>query len=288
MIHPILKRTLTDVLISIEKVIGMSPLLTSVWFTPWCASGVVLAAMSGLLLHLVSGWLLLIISCIASVIAIILFALMPESPNYWAWVFPAMLAQACCVDILFTVSNVYLSTSMPRKAQGIAGALINFTVFIASAAFLALENVAVSQFKNQGWDLKTQYHGVFWIGVGIATAGTLLSLFIKIDKATSMLTPEEKELAAKTEVVSTSEECLTGLGIFPPPPTHSTLNMMQNGSSTTVFDDSHGLGMGRKMSDGSSSSSVSVPAADTDDTISVGSADTAVTVTVENHKKDLD
>ena len=117
---------------------------------------------------------------------------MPRQPNYWAWVFPAMVAETACVDVLWTVSNVFLTTSLPRHRQGLAGALISVSLFLGGAFFLAIAEVAAGEFKKQGMDLKEQYQGVFWVGVGLATVALFISIFIKLGQAGSALTVDEK------------------------------------------------------------------------------------------------
>lgn len=70
---------------------GLSPLLTAVWFTPMAAGGIVLATVGGLTLHLLSGSILLVISGLGSLTTLLLFAFMPEDPTpktFWAFVFP--------------------------------------------------------------------------------------------------------------------------------------------------------------------------------------------------------
>ncbi|KAI9158231.1 Drug resistance protein [Paramyrothecium foliicola] len=176
----------------IELVIGHSALLTAAWFAPWAVGGVILSTASGLILHILPGRVLLVITMVAKLLAVLLFALMPRNPNYWAWVFPAMVAECTCVDVLWTVSNVFLTTSLPRNRQGLAGALISITLFLGSAFFLAIAEVAVGQFKKNGLDLKEQYQGVFWIGVGFAAVALLISVFINLGKAGCTLTVDEK------------------------------------------------------------------------------------------------
>ena len=170
----------------------MSPLLTGTWFAPWIAGGIFFATTSGLILHMLPGRVLLVFSGVCKVIALLLFALMPAHPNYWAWVFPAMLAEAACVDILWTVSNVYLTTSLPKNRQGLAGALISVTLFLGSAFFLGLGEMAISRFKDMGLTLQVQYRYMFWLGVGIASLALVLCCFIRLGKAGCALTVDEK------------------------------------------------------------------------------------------------
>lgn len=197
--------------ISIQLVLDQPAFRTALWYTPWCAGGLVLAIASGLILHILDGRTLLLIAAASKVLAVLLFALMPAHPNYWAWVMPAMLAEAACVDVLWTVSNVYLTTSLPRHCQGMAGALINVALFLGSAFFLAVADVAVAQLSDAGVSLRGQYKGVFWIGLGLAAAALVICAFIKLGKAGCALTVDEKremvvEYASDAETVSGETE----------------------------------------------------------------------------------
>ncbi|KAF4509103.1 hypothetical protein G6O67_005406 [Ophiocordyceps sinensis] len=177
----------------IQLVLGRRALTTAIWFGPWAAGGLVLSTMSGFILHVLPGRVLLILSGTSKVLAVLFFALMPDNPNYWAWVFPAMLFEAACVDVLWTVSNVFLTTSLPRHRQGLAGAVISVTLFLGGALFLAVGDVAREQFRAAGMDLKGQYKGVFWIGVGSAGVALITCFFIRLGKAGCTLTVEERQ-----------------------------------------------------------------------------------------------
>lgn len=204
---------------SIETILKKSPLITAVYFAPWAAGGLVLATTSGLILHMLSGKVLIIISGISKVIAVLLFALIPDDPNYWAWIFPAMLCEAACVDVLWTVSNVFLTTSLPKNRQGLAGALISVMLFLGGAFFLAIADVAKEQFVLNGLDLKHQYKSVFWIGVGLAGLALVICFFMDLDKAGGDLTVDEKEIRklsnASSEVSSVSESATGGARVEP-------------------------------------------------------------------------
>ncbi|KAL3965596.1 hypothetical protein ACCO45_002600 [Purpureocillium lilacinum] len=183
----------------IETILGKSALVTAVWFAPWAASGVILSTFAGLILHVFPGRVLLIFSGICKVVAVLLFALIPENPNYWAWVFPAMVCEAACVDVLWTVSNVFLTTSLPRHRQGMAGAVITITVFVGGALVLAIADVAKGQFEAAGMEVKAQYKGVFLIGAGLAVLALISCSCIKLGKAGCALTVDEKEQEKEKE-----------------------------------------------------------------------------------------
>ncbi|UKZ79949.1 hypothetical protein TrVFT333_007712 [Trichoderma virens FT-333] len=189
----------------IETILEKSPLLTAVYFGPWAGGGLVLATTSGIILHLLPGKVLIVLSGISKVIAVLMFAIMPDNPSYWAWIFPAMLCEAACVDVLWTVSNVFLTTSLPKNRQGLAGALISVMLFLGGAFFLAIADVAKAQFVSNGMDLKHQYKGVFWIGVGLAGLALIICLFMDLDKAGGDFTVDEKAMRKMSNASSENE-----------------------------------------------------------------------------------
>jgi MFS family permease len=174
------------------------------------AGGLVLAITGGFTLHLVPGKLLLVISSLGYIISVLLFAIMPNDANYWAYVFPAMLCATVGVDITYTVSNVFITTSLPRHRQGLAGALINSVLFLGISFFLGLADLIVAKTAKMG--PRKSYKVAFWFALGCAAfALFLLVIFVKIGKAKSDLTIEEKvELEAKisSRVLNTQHSTL--------------------------------------------------------------------------------
>lgn len=72
--------------------------------------GLVLATIGGLILHLLSGTILMMLSGLGYFMSMLLFAIIPANPNYWAYVFPAMICATLGVDVAFNVSNVFITT----------------------------------------------------------------------------------------------------------------------------------------------------------------------------------
>ncbi|KAM5362168.1 hypothetical protein ACJZ2D_012690 [Fusarium nematophilum] len=175
----------------IELVLHKSPLTTAVWYIPMIVGGLLIGTVGGFTLHFLPGRILLIISCLANAICMLLFALMPENPNYWAWVFPAMVCSTMGIDITFTVSNIFITTNMPSDKQGLAGALINSVLFLGISFFLGIADIAVGQTSHLG--LRKSYQVAFWLSFGVASVPLLLLPFIKIGSAKSDLTVEERQ-----------------------------------------------------------------------------------------------
>ncbi|KAF2267567.1 MFS general substrate transporter [Lojkania enalia] len=175
----------------IELVLGASPLLTTAYFTPMCVGGLILATVGGLILHLLPGTILLLISGTCYIVPVLLFAIIPENPNYWAYIFTAMICATAGIDVTYNVTNIFITTSMPKPRQGLAGALINSILFLGISLFLGLADLAVSETADTGQ--KQSYKVAFWFATGISGAALIIMfLGVRIGKAESGLTADEK------------------------------------------------------------------------------------------------
>ncbi|KAF1941777.1 MFS general substrate transporter [Clathrospora elynae] len=176
----------------IGEVVGASPILTAAWFTPMCVGGLILATVGGLILHLLPGRVLLLISGTAYILSTLLFAILPVNFNYWAYIFPAMICATLGIDVTYNVSNIFITTSMPKARQGLAGAFMNSLLFLGIAFFLSFADLAVSETEDRGQ--RESYKVAFWLATALAGAGLIVMfLWVKIGKAKSELTLEERE-----------------------------------------------------------------------------------------------
>ncbi|KAM0185760.1 hypothetical protein ACHAPA_011785 [Fusarium lateritium] len=191
----------TKYMTRIESVLHIGPLLTAAWFIPLAAGGFVLAIVGGFVLHLISGRLLLIISGLGFLGSNVLFALIPDSGHsntflYWAFVFPAMLLATIGVDIAFSVTNVFITTSLPSHLQAVAGALITSLLYLGMAFWLGVGEMAVSVHKDikgaENVSARSQYQIGFWTGAGLAVVSLLIFATIKMESAKADLTADEK------------------------------------------------------------------------------------------------
>ncbi|GAB0138295.1 hypothetical protein EsDP_00006532 [Epichloe bromicola] len=190
----------------------ISPILTAAWFTPLAVGGMVLAIAGGLVLHIIPNKVLMIISSLGFVLSVLLFALIPDPATsgrstgfvYWAYVFPAMICGTIGVDITFNVTNIFITTAMPRRHQAAAGGLINSLLYLGIAFWLGIADLAVSatvQSRGGGGggggrdnvdDDHQRYQIGFWTGLGLAIASLALVLTVKMGSAEASLTADEK------------------------------------------------------------------------------------------------
>ena len=172
----------------------MSPLLSAVWYTPMAAGGIILATMGGFTMHLLPGRLLLIISGLGGVAQMLFFALVPAEINkvtFWGFVFPAMIGSTLNIDITYNVTNVFITTNVPRHRQGAAGAVIFSLLFLGTSFFLGLADIVVAETEWKG--TRGSYKAAFWFGTAASAVTLILYSTIRIGSAKSQLLIEEQE-----------------------------------------------------------------------------------------------
>lgn len=173
----------------------MPPIIAAVWFAPLAVGGMTIALVGGVVLHRLPGTILLLLAGSGFAVSTLLFALIPDhNPNYWAWVFPAMVCATLGVDVAFNVSSIFITTNIPKDQQGVAGACINMLVFLGMTFFLGWADFAVnSTSRPDAGEAGENFRPAFYLGIACGGAMILLVLgFIRIGRAKSDLTVEEK------------------------------------------------------------------------------------------------
>ena len=103
-----------------------------------------------------------------------------------------MICATAGIDITYNVTNIFITTSMPKARQGLAGSLINSLLFLGISFFLGIADLAVTQTEDRGQ--RQSYKVAFWFATGCATFGVIIMfLGVKIGKASSDLTVEERQ-----------------------------------------------------------------------------------------------
>jgi MFS family permease len=194
-----------------ENIMGASPLQVVAWYVPMALGGCIISTFGGFVLHLLPGTILIIISGISWIVAPLLFAIAPQGALYWAYIFPAMICATVGIDITFNVANVFITTSLPRKQQGLAGAVIMLLLHLGIAVMLGFADI-VNTYTVASLGLRRSYHAVFWFEVACAAfALTILVLFVKIKKAESELTVDERaELESSNGAAIAREDEMAG------------------------------------------------------------------------------
>jgi MFS family permease len=167
--------------------------------------GLILSVTGGFIFHKVSGTVMLIISCLGYIGSGLLFTIIPVGGNYWAYVFPAMICGTIAVDISFNLANIFITTSMPKAKQGLAGAMIYCTMHMGFAVMLGFADIVETQTMSLGkWK---SYKIVFGFQTGLCILGLLIILgFVRIRHAKSELTVDEKEYLERDNMTTGEPE----------------------------------------------------------------------------------
>lgn len=174
-----------------SSVMGATPLQIVAWYLPMAVGGCFISIFGGFVLHLLPGTVLILIAGTAWIIAPLLFAVMPEGASYWAFVFPSMICATLGIDITFNVANIFITTSLPKKQQGLAGAVIMLLLHLGIAVLLGFADI-VNSYTMVRLGMRKSYQAVFWFEVACAvTALSILVCFVRIDNAKSALTVDE-------------------------------------------------------------------------------------------------
>lgn len=171
---------------------GVGSMLIVAWYVPMVVGGCMLAILGAMVLHRLPGTVMMVVTGLAIIIDSLLFALSPPGAGYWAWVFPAMICATLACDLIFSVANIFLSTVLPIRRQGLAGALANVIPNLGIAILLGFADVVAIETRWQGE--KQSYKNVFWFELACGAAALILFVgFVRIDRAKSDLTADEKE-----------------------------------------------------------------------------------------------
>lgn len=95
------------------------------------------------------------------------------------------------IDITFSVTNIFISTSMPLKRQGLAGALVNSLLQLGIAFFLGLGALIARETEDQS--IRQSYKYVFWFAFACSGMALLIMAgFVRLREAKSDFTADER------------------------------------------------------------------------------------------------
>jgi hypothetical protein len=164
--------------------------------------GIVVNAVAGLVMHKVSNKceysdfpishervanrrsVLMIVGTASLVVASALWSATGPELSYWALSFPALLCSVIGVDFQFTVTNMYVLSSMSSDQQSVAGGMFNTIARIASTIALGIQTAVYDGAGGaaEGADaLKYRpYQATFWFSLAATFLGLVAVPFLTI------------------------------------------------------------------------------------------------------------
>jgi MFS family permease len=175
-----------------QHIMGATPIQVVAWYVPLGVAGLIISVIEGYILHLVPGRIILIISAVGALGSQLLLVLVPQGGSYWAWIFPATILSTIGIDLSTILMTVFITTNFPSSRQGLAGGLINSVLQLGVALCLGWTDL-IQSLTVEKVGLRGSYKDTFWFGLAAGIVSlVLMTIWGKIPKATSDLTPDEK------------------------------------------------------------------------------------------------
>ncbi|KIW65367.1 hypothetical protein PV04_07633 [Phialophora macrospora] len=161
-----------------QRINQLSPLMVAVHLLPAGIGGILVNVLAAMIMHRISNRLIMIIGAVSAVIACALFSAIYTSISFWALAFPALLFSVLSQDLEFTVTNMYVMSSLPSEQQSVAGGLFNTVTRLVATVGLGIQtsiyNTAGGSAEGAGALTYRPYQATFWVSL----AGSVVALFL--------------------------------------------------------------------------------------------------------------
>ncbi len=169
-----------------QRINRLSPLMVAVHLLPAGIGGILVNVLAAMIMHRVSNRLIMIIGAVSAVIASALLSALYTSISFWALAFPALLFSVLSQDLEFTVTNMYVMSSLPSEQQSVAGGLFNTATRLVATVGLGIQtsiyNTAGGSAEGAGALRYRPYQATFWVSLGGAVLGMFLVPFLTIGR----------------------------------------------------------------------------------------------------------
>jgi MFS family permease len=152
------------VTLTFQEVQHLSPTTTSLYFIPCVIAGALTNIAAGLLVSRVKANRLALFGALASTIAPILLANMNIEWSYWRAVFWAMCLIPLSADILYTISNLAITSLFPSRTQALAGGVFNTLAQIGNSVGLAITSIVAASVTAAARRAEVDNTGSLWAG----------------------------------------------------------------------------------------------------------------------------
>ena len=192
----------------LEDIRGLSPLLTSAWFSPVIVAGTIAAVTSGKLLGRwgVTPPVVMTMAAMGFFVGIILIGTTPVYQIYWGQTFVSMVVIPFGMDMSFPAATLILSNAVAKEHQGIAASLVSTIVNYGTSLGVGFAGT-VEYYVNDGGVTKEQklrgYKGGFYTGIGLSGLGLAVCLvFLARDRIHGRQGTRAREVADGGETAS--------------------------------------------------------------------------------------
>lgn len=161
-------------LMRLRHLSGTHATLELIWVGPL---GIVFALNTGKLIKRFHVSRVMLAAMLFFAIGTIFLAVAKVDQTYWAWTFLSVLVMPGGMNLSFPAGCLLLSNAMPREHQGKAASLVSTVVNYSIASGLGFAGTVESSIDKSGGSMLDGYRGAWYLGIGFASIGVLLSLF---------------------------------------------------------------------------------------------------------------
>jgi hypothetical protein len=151
--------------------------MNAVQLLPAGIGGILVNGIAAMIMHRISNKVIMGVGAVSSVIACALFSAIFEPISYWALPFPALLFSVLSQDLEFTVTNMYVMSSLPKDQQSVAGGLFNTVNRLMATVGIGIQtsiyNSAGGSASGVGAVQYRPYQTTFWVSL----AGSVVACF---------------------------------------------------------------------------------------------------------------
>jgi fucose permease len=164
-----------------QDVQRLSALQTSIRFLPTPVAGAMANVAMGLIAHRARADYAVLVGIGLTTVGALLMCVIQPQWSYWACAFPALFLNPMGADVLFTISNLVITSVFPSQTQGLAGGVFNTVAQIGKSVGLATSGVIAASVtghsryrdKESPEALMEGFRAAFWylFALSCATGG---------------------------------------------------------------------------------------------------------------------
>ncbi|KEF61443.1 uncharacterized protein A1O9_03009 [Exophiala aquamarina CBS 119918] len=148
-----------------QRTEGVSPLMVAVRLLPSGIGGILVNVLAALIMHRVSNKSIMLVGAAAHVVSCALYSATSRSISYWALFFPAQLFAVLSQDLEFTVTNMYVMSSLPSDQQSVAGGLFNTVIRLAATVGIGIQTSIYNSAGGEENNRWRPYQATFWVSL---------------------------------------------------------------------------------------------------------------------------
>ncbi|KAI0472853.1 major facilitator superfamily domain-containing protein [Xylariaceae sp. FL0804] len=162
----------------------LDPFDVSIRLLPQALVGLLFSPLVGLVMHRVSGTILLAIAAGALVLSNVLLIFLRQESNYLVWIFPSIMLSTVGMDWTVNVGSLYILSTLPLKHHAIGASLLQTTSRLAVPLGMAVTTAVWSSYEGIGGTARPElaYTNTFIVTTAFSTVSLVLVPFIHINK----------------------------------------------------------------------------------------------------------